>query len=328
MITDVVIEEYQAVRKAQLRLGRFTVITGPTGSGKSAVIRAIKLVVFNARGTSYIRHGAKTCAALVGFEHEERAVAIHRGGRGADKYRITTRGDDLAPAHVEYTKLAGSVPEQVSAVLRLGRLNFAGQFDRPYLLDSTGSEVARTLGELTNVTLVLDAAREATRRKQETGRDLKRAEQELADLSVQAQQFRGLRERRLAVTEAGDRLHSARLVSDSIDRLRKLEAAHARAVAEHAEAARQLEAAKVPSLDGVEELRGSLARLRSLSNGLMSLGSELVTWKQAEQTAEAAERQLHQELHDLLREAGVCPTCGQTVSGLWKTRSTSTGRMS
>lgn len=57
MLTSVEIENFQSVRRARLELGRFTVVTGATGSGKSAVLRAIRLLAFNARGTSYIMRG-------------------------------------------------------------------------------------------------------------------------------------------------------------------------------------------------------------------------------------------------------------------------------
>lgn len=324
MITDVVIEDYQAIREARLRLGRVTVITGPTGSGKSAVIRAIRLVVFNARGTSFIRHGVKKCKAAIGFEGELRAVGIERGGRGADKYRVVTR--DGAE---EFTKLAGAVPDKVSAILQLSELNFAGQFDRPFLLDASGGQVARALGELTNVTLVLDAAREATRRKQETARELKRAEAELESLKAQAATFRRLRERRAAMAEAQERLVSVTAITEQLGRMRKLAELRRQASGAVARVQSHLEALDVPSLDRVEELSKSLARLRSLGEeAAAELGEErgqlLIVdrhWKD--------EQAAHQELHDLLAGAGVCPTCGQSVSALWKRRRlTSTGRTS
>ena len=324
MITDVVIQDYQAVREARLRLKRFTVITGPTGSGKSAVIRAIKLVVFNARGTSYVRHGAKACAAMVGFEGEYTAVAIHRGGRGADKYRVSTidtspHRHTNDPAVQEYTKLAGAVPEQVSAVLRLGELNFAGQFDRPYLLDASGSQVARVLGELTDVTLVLDAAREATRRKLETSRELRRAEQELASLTAQAQQFRGLRARRDALVDADELLHSASLISDSVERLRQLSDMHQKASQECVAALVRVQAMAVPSLDRAVELRASLTRLRALAEEWDTFRKDIRGHEAAAENCRAAEEQAHRQLHEILVAAGACPTCGQRVPGLCST---------
>jgi DNA repair protein SbcC/Rad50 len=320
VITDVVIEDYQAVREARIRLGRVTVITGPTGSGKSAVIRAIRLATFNARGTSFIRHGVKKCKVALGFQGELRVVGIERGGRGADKYRLVTM--DMSPYQstdkpvvTEFTKLAGAVPSQVSEALKLSELNFAGQFERPFLLDASGGQVARTLGELTNVTLVLDAAREATRRKLETARELKRAEAELESLKVQAAAFRRLRERREAMAEAQERMVSVTAITEQLTRMRKLAEMHRQAAGAVHRAQSHLEALDVPSLDQLDRKVSMVARLVSFRETLSTQHTEhgkcLIRADQATREEEAA----HQELHDLLTGAGVCPTCGQAVSG-------------
>ncbi len=68
-------------------------MTGPTGSGKSAVIRALRLLAFNARGTDYIRQGQSSCRVLVVAEYEAVAAAIVRGaGRGHDYYALDAGG--------------------------------------------------------------------------------------------------------------------------------------------------------------------------------------------------------------------------------------------
>jgi DNA repair protein SbcC/Rad50 len=318
VITDVEVENYQAIEKASLRLGRFTVVTGPTGSGKSAVIRAIKLVVFNARGTSYIRHGAKACKAALGFQGEIAVVGIERGGRGSDKYRLVTLDLDPArldqPVVAEFTKLAGQVPPEVQAVLHLGEVNFAGQFDGPYLLGATGAQVARTLGELTNITLLFDAAREANRRKQDTSRQLKTAEQELAFLVAQAASFRTLAVRREAALEARERLASIDLMHEQIDRLHKLASEVARRTTELGIVRDWVSALEVPSAERVTFLHERLMRLRELS-------ASIATWQQDKErndgeaeSAEILEVDARLVLHELLVEAGTCPTCGQAVS--------------
>jgi excinuclease UvrABC ATPase subunit len=55
-LSSVDIRDYQSQSIASARIppGKLAVVTEPTGSGKSAVIRA-RLLAFNARGTDYIR---------------------------------------------------------------------------------------------------------------------------------------------------------------------------------------------------------------------------------------------------------------------------------
>lgn len=321
MITDLEVVNYQAIGQASIRLGRFTVVTGPTGSGKSALIRAIELVVSNARGTSYIRHGAKACKAALGFEGERTVVGIERGGRGADKYRLVTLNMDPA-AHTdqsqvqEFTKLAGQVPDQVTRVLCLGPINFARQFDSPYLLNATGGQVARTLGELTNITLLFDAAREANRRKQETSRQLKAAEADLAALVAQAATFRTLAERRGAAFEAREHLACVDLIEEKLARLRQLQRERLRLHQESQELERRLRFMEVPSAERLEHLRGRRNLLRALSRSIAFEQAEAE--QQGARSARAAmdEEDAHRELHELLVAAGACPTCGQVVKEL------------
>lgn len=312
MITDLEVANYQAIEKARIRLGRFTVVTGPTGSGKSALIRAIELVVRNARGTSYIRHGAKACQVAMGLEGSD-VVAIERGGRGADKYRVVRQADapDDPPQVDTYTKLGGQVPREVSGTLRLGDINFARQFDSPYLLDATGGQVARTLGELTNITLLFDAAREANRRKQETGRQLKAAEQELAALVEQAASFRTLAERREAAIEAREHLACVDLIDDQLARLRQFQRERLRMHQESQELDRRVRFLEIPSTERMEHLRGRLNLLRALSRSIAFEQAE--EERQEDRSAAAAmdEDDAHNALHELLVTAGVCPTCGR-----------------
>ena len=68
-------------------------------------------------------------------------------------------------------------------MLRLGPLNFAGQLDGPYLLGAAGTEIAQTLGSLTNVSMLFRAAVEAGRVRKGAERDAKGAEGRLEALA-------------------------------------------------------------------------------------------------------------------------------------------------
>jgi DNA repair exonuclease SbcCD ATPase subunit len=208
-----------------------------------------------------------------------------------------------------YTKLGGEVPPDVAHLLQLTELNFAAQFDRPFLLDSSGGEIARVLGRLTNVTLLFDAAREASRRRLEVMGDLKRAEANLAGLTEAAQRFRGMHERRAAVSEAEEALERAHQLTVRGDRLRvltrRLEAAQ--------EALERAVPPEVPDVSRLGELAGNLVRLRELyrsfDEAMMDADGAQFAAEQAHLTMQAA----HDRLHEVLTAAGKCPTCGQEI---------------
>lgn len=312
MLTDIEVEDYQSLRRVSLKLGGWTVVTGPTGSGKSAVIRAMRLVAGNARGTSYIRHGAKAAKAAIGCQDEGWVAGIERGGRGKDAYRVATPGEGGQPSVREFTKLGGAVPPEVTALLRLSGLNFAGQFDRPYLLDSSGGEIARVLGALTNVTLLFNAAREANRRRLGIAGDLKRAQQQLADARDRIQFYADLKDRRASVSAAEEALERLEVTSQRAGALRALLGRFDAAQ----EALAQVQAGEAQAPDGgrLEELWGRRAALASLLGQLDAASGEAELAQREEESWTAQAAALEEHHHQILAEAGRCPTCGQEIS--------------
>ena len=306
MLQSLEIENYQSLKHLKLRLGQFTVIIGPTGSGKSAVIRALRMLAFNAKGTGYITRGEKTCKVRATAD-DGLTVSLTRGGRGSDSYELDGFG------HVEtYTKLGGQVPGDVTRALQVGELNLAGQFDSPYLLGSSAGEVARTLGKLTNVTLVFGAAREAGRRKQRIADRLKDRQADLERLHEQAQTFAGLGRRRQAVRAAEEALERAQALQVRAARLRSLMASLAAAQVVLGQAAAAVP--QVPSLERAEQAVARAARLRAL----LAQQTQAVSAQQqailAVSEAAGSAAGLDLDYKALLKQAGRCPVCEQPVS--------------
>lgn len=329
MLTDLVIDNFQSIKHAHFKLGKLTVITGPTGSGKSGVLRGFELVAFNKRGVAFIRQGTASCTAGFGSQDEGWFIAIDRGGRGKDAYRIA-RGveqhihdDDgtvegcpgcfADPELQTFTKLEGKAPPEVLAVHRLGKLNFTGQFESPFLLESSGSEVARILGELTNVSLVYEAARGGARRRGRISADLKRAEAEAVSLAEQVQQYAQLPAQIAAQERAEHALVLARTAAHQVLRLRLLGGVATEAAAEVQQARDKAVAAEPPSLETVETLLSQCDRLFSLIVDVEMAREEAARQHHFAETARAGEQKAHQAVHEALEEMGTCPTCGQVI---------------
>lgn len=319
MLNRIEVRNYQSLRSADIPLGRFTVVTGPTGAGKSALFRAMFLLACNTRGTSYIRRGQGSCSVATGGDRWIVRLTRSSGRTGKNEYRTAT----LRPTQVEgisgwsavtYTKLNSQVPLQVSDLLQLSELNFAGQLDPPYLLSLPGTEIARRLGDLTNVSLVLGAAAEANRVRKQAQRDLDSARERKAALMAEAQEFAGIRERRQACTAAEEALATAQGTAELARRLRaltdRLEAAERTAASARAEAARQAP----PSLERLEGLSAAVARLRRLADSLEREEFEVSELNDLARQAREDEQSLEADLHKALADAGQCPVCRQAVA--------------
>lgn len=216
MLDRVVVRNFQSLRHIDVELAPLTVIVGPSSSGKSALGRALRMVASNARGTSFITHGETTCSVEV--VTDQGSVILRKGKE--DSYVLVP--SDPEAKQQTYLKLAGSVPPEVTDFLGIAprdAINFAGQFDRPYLLDDTGNEVARTLGDLTNVTMVLEASREARRRSLASGSTLKTRRSDLDDAEGRIEEYRGLKEQREALGRAETAIRAASLLEVQIESL-------------------------------------------------------------------------------------------------------------
>jgi DNA repair exonuclease SbcCD ATPase subunit len=320
MLSRIEVRNYQSLREADIPLGWFTVITGPTGSGKSALFRAVLMLARNARGTSYITHGQASCSVATRDSGWIARLTRSSARNGKNEYRVAR----LAPTQVEgvsgwskstYTKLNSQVPPQVEALLQLSELNFARQIPQvPFLLSLPGTEIARRLGDLTNVSLVLGAAAEAGRLRKQAQRELDAAQGRRDALMEEAQEFAGIRERRAACTAAEAALEEAQATDALAARLRaltgRLDAAEKAAAAARAEAACQAP----PPLERLEELSAAVGRLRELADDLEQEEAESVKFTRLAEQASQDEKGAEQAIHQALADAGHCPVCGQAVA--------------
>lgn len=302
MIDSLEIRNFQSLKDVQLDLGPLTVIVGSSNCGKSALVRSVQALSSNVRGTSAVTHGCKM--ASVTAVSEASRVTLEKGeGHGA--YRLLDSSGEK-----EYTKLAGDVPVEITKALGLdpvkdgSSLNFAAQHDPPFLLTSAGSAVARTLGDLTKVSTVLEAVREANRRRTSSSGDLKLRARDLEEAEKGLKVLESLKARKESLLEAEKHIRSMQSVEAQLSDLE--------------EAVRVAEEADRP----LPDVR-SIDTLLEAHAGFHVLYQQVLDFQQASRTLESAadvyndavfnHAALDEELKEALREAGRCPTCGKTT---------------
>lgn len=310
MLSRIEVRHFQSLHHVDLELDRFTVIVGASSSGKSAFTRALRTLTSNARGTSFIEHGEQTC--VITAVGDAGTVSVSKGK--TDNYRIVP----LEGPEKTYTKLHGEVPEQATEILGIpakDAINFAGQFDMPYLLKASPSEVARILGELTNADVVFNAAKESNRRRLAAASTLRVKSEDLADIGSRAEKYATLRTRLDALESAESLVLQAQALDERITDLDRLTSKLESATERHARAL-SASGVEVPSVAVAQEAEDDLTALIALLKLTSARTHQITTISAGIETLNAEVGRLEQAYIAALHETGTCPTCGQDTRGV------------
>lgn len=149
MTTKIRVRNFQSIQKGGVEVKGLTAITGPNNIGKSALLRAVRGVFQNTRGTSYVRHGADKCEVEIDFG--DRKVLWEKGPRTKPTYYL----DDGKPIHP-----GQGVPDEVVA-LGVHPISAGGREVWPqvaaqlsgqvFLLDEPGSVLAEAVANVDRV---------------------------------------------------------------------------------------------------------------------------------------------------------------------------------
>lgn len=312
MIESVKVTNFQSLYDLDLDLGKFTVIVGPSSSGKSAVTRAVKAVALNALDSDYITRGTKKSA--VSLKTETATVTIERETGGSSAYQIA----EIGGKESRYSKLNRQVPTQVTEVLGISpgtkevdSIHFAGQFDTPYLLKEGSSSVARVLGELTNVSTIFSAVREASKRAKAASGIANLRKKDQQKLLDQISDYSDVATQAKTITQVEAKLLECQQLKDQISQLTTFwdRASQALSTLEKAEKTFDLpDLASV--LKAYENLNNFKLLVRQVVLSKKSIDQAVVGIDATTSDILAAENLLH----EILLEHGTCPTCQQKIN--------------
>lgn len=189
------IRDFQSLKSVNLEFEGFAVVTGESNLGKSALVRAVRALIFGMLGEHFIRKGSQMTAVGVKFDDSltmkwQKVPASNK----APGLETTLKVNDQT-----YTKLGR---DQSSIAEPLGFVNIqteagyirpqiAGQFDKAFLLDvgeTTVAEVFKVLGRGD----VVATAREHARRdlgKSKSELKIRSSDRELAATAVAKMQW-------------------------------------------------------------------------------------------------------------------------------------------
>lgn len=117
------------------------VIVGSTDCGKTAIIRALDLVINNQpAGDGFISWWADTCRVTLTLL--KGVQIVRERGKGVNKYML---GDTV------FTAFGQDVPNEIAKVLNITDVNFQAQLDSPFLFTLTPGQVAAYFNKIAHL---------------------------------------------------------------------------------------------------------------------------------------------------------------------------------
>jgi exonuclease SbcC len=222
------IENFQSHQKTvcvPAENGQLTVITGPSDTGKTVILRALRWLLFNEpSGSDFIRVGASF--VRVTAEMESGHVVVRERTKATNRYKIIAPGDDADSKKIQpqvFEGFGGSVPLEVQEItgvrlVAIGdlsiNLNLAEQLDGPFLGKSiSGGARAKVLGKLAGTEEIDFAGKQLGTDLYRRNQDEKRLAAEIAGLDEQITKFDwlpGMKKKIEALGQLTERLKAGR----------------------------------------------------------------------------------------------------------------------
>ena len=146
MIKSIHLQNFQSHKDTKIELSDgVNAIVGKSDSGKSALFRALYWVIYNKPGGDAFRSywGGDTAVTIALTD----GTTITRKRTDKDNCYILN-GKELRAFG------SGEPPKEIQDALCIGNVNVQTQMDAPFLLGSTGGEVARYLNKIVNLDII------------------------------------------------------------------------------------------------------------------------------------------------------------------------------
>lgn len=188
---------FEAHKKTRIDFNRrgLNAITGASDSGKSAIIRGLRLAFYNEpKGADFIRHGTTRATVRVGMSTGH-IIERSRTKSSSGEYVIT----DPNGQQETFKGFGNAIPAQVSNAHQMPKvelavgnerpINFAYQLDGHFLLSDSPAQRASAIGRLTGVHLVDAAIKEKTKEMRAITIETNAAEQMIEELTERLETY-------------------------------------------------------------------------------------------------------------------------------------------
>ena len=227
-IKSIVINNFQSHKFSVIEpapAGQLTVIVGPSDSGKTAIIRALRWLFYNMpQGTDFIRVGSNAAWVVVNYANGQQVIR-RRFRKGANCYEINKQD--------KYEGFGSTIPLEVQEItgvrpVQIGDmefcLNLSEQLDGPFLGKSVSAPAkAKVLGKLAGTEEVDYAAKGISADIYRARQDEKRLTNEISKLQDELKQYDYLPDLAEKITQVETLLAEVREKAERKQQLEKLQ---------------------------------------------------------------------------------------------------------
>lgn len=183
MIERIKLNNFQSHENSELVFSPgVNVIIGQSDSGKTAIIRALRWLVWNRPlGDAYISHWADKCS--VEIEVDKHTIKRIKERKNSNAYYLDGK---------LFSAIGGDVPDEIIRLLNLDEINLQQQLDRPFLLDSSPGEVAQHFNKIAHLDIIDTSIRKVLQWTRKLQQDLASKESEIEHLEDELHKFHSL----------------------------------------------------------------------------------------------------------------------------------------
>lgn len=224
-IKTVKLENFQSHKDTSVNfVNGLNVITGPSDSGKSAIIRAIKWVLYNEpRGTDFITTNETQCRVSLTLHND---VTIIRE-RTSSKNRYTLIKDKEKQT---YEGFGNTVPQEITNSHQIRNIyldtdqktsiNLSNQLDGPFLLSQSGAIRAKSIGRVLGIHYLDAGARKVSSSISELRKEYTGKLEEQVDLQDQLATYDIYVDQKKQVDKAKEAVNSLKLKSKTLEAMK------------------------------------------------------------------------------------------------------------
>lgn len=194
-IEQIDLVNFQSHERTSLTLSPgVNVIVGPSDSGKTSILRALRWCLFNEpAGVEFVREGETEVSVTVRFR--DGIAVTRRRTKSKNQYVLK----DQEGEETVFEGFGKNVPEEVEDALGIRKvflddkkafpLNFSDQLDGPFLLQETDAYKAQAIGRMVGIDILDEAMRDAQRDVKQLALEKSVAERDLEALSEEEKTF-------------------------------------------------------------------------------------------------------------------------------------------